>query len=155
MGFYNKNRLSDLLPWGITLAVLAAFAFYGIYYQPKHNPFQSQAHKIDLISSMRIHLLEAIEAEKNAVLAIDDEESKGYATKAQQAADEVEKIRKYIEPIIQQDGTQSESNSSMNLIPVGCNSENLTRPLKSGDPKHECKSWKNFHSLWQPVHSKP
>jgi hypothetical protein len=109
MDFYKKIRLSALLPWGITLALLIAFAFYGIYYQPKHNPFLSQAHKIELISSMRIHLLEAIEAEKNAVLAIDDEESKGYATKALQAADEVENIRKYIVPIIQQDGIQSES----------------------------------------------
>ena len=36
---------------------------------------------------MRIHLLEAIEAEKNAVLAITDEASEGFAAEARQAAD--------------------------------------------------------------------
>ena len=52
---------------------------------------------------MRIHLLEAIEAEKNAVLAITDEASEAFAAQARQAADGVESSRKEIESIIHQE----------------------------------------------------
>jgi hypothetical protein len=51
---------------------------------------------------MRIHLLETIEAEKNAVMAITDEESISFASQARQAADRVESGRKEIEAVIQQ-----------------------------------------------------
>ncbi|NOS73260.1 MAG: hypothetical protein HOP36_01715 [Methyloglobulus sp.] len=98
----TKRRLFAILPWVITLTVLGAFTLYGSLYKAGYNPFENQSIKSDLVSTMRIKLLEAIEAEKNAVLAITDEESGAFAVKARQATDHVEKNRKEIESIIQQ-----------------------------------------------------
>jgi Four helix bundle sensory module for signal transduction len=105
----TKRRLYALLPWVITLTVLGTFTYYGVIYKSGYNPFVTQPIKVDLVSSMRIHLLEAIEAEKNAVLAITDEESEAFAAQTRQAADSVEKKRKEIEPIIHQDKFQRET----------------------------------------------
>lgn len=105
----TKRRLYALLPWVITLTVLGAFTFYGVIYKSDYNPFVTQSIKVELVSSMRIHLLEAIEAEKNAVLAITDDESEAFAAQARQAAVTVEKKRKEIEPIIHQDKFQRET----------------------------------------------
>ena len=57
---------------------------------------------------MRINLLEATEAEKNAVMAITDEESENFAVQARQAADAVESSRKKIEGIILQENHPQE-----------------------------------------------
>jgi hypothetical protein len=92
----------------LTFAVLVAFTLYG-YYRESYNPFETKFIKVDLLSTMRIHLLEAIEAEKNAVLAITDEASEDFAAQARQAADGVESNRKEIEAIIHQDKLQRET----------------------------------------------
>jgi Four helix bundle sensory module for signal transduction len=96
----KTNRFYALLPWIITFGVLGAFTIYSSVYNVDSNPFEIKSVKDNLLSSMRIHLLEAIESEKNAVMAITDEESEAYAAKARQASDSVEKSRKEIEPII-------------------------------------------------------
>jgi hypothetical protein len=98
----TKKRLSVYLPWALTLAVLVVFTLYG-YYGESHIPFETKFIKVDLLSTMRIHFLEAIEAEKNAVLAITDEASEDFAAQARQAADSVESSRKEIETIIHQE----------------------------------------------------
>ena len=72
----TKRRLYVYLPWALLLAVLGASTFYGLIYRERSNPYETKFIKVDLLSTMRIHLLEAIEAEKNAVLAITDEASK-------------------------------------------------------------------------------
>ena len=90
------------LPWVLTFALLGAFTLYG-YYRGSFNPFETEFMKVNLLSTMRIHLLEAIEAEKNAVMAITDEASENFAARARQAADEVESSRKGVESIIQQE----------------------------------------------------
>ncbi len=90
------------LPWVLTLTLLGALALFG-YYRGSANPFETEFIKVDLLSTMRIHLLEAIEAEKNAVLAITDEASENFAVRARQAADDVESDRKKIEAIIHQE----------------------------------------------------
>lgn len=105
----TKRRLYATLPWLITFAVLAAFTLYGTIYKAGYNPFETQSIKGDLVSKMRIHLLEAIESEKNAVMAITDEESEEFAAKAHQATESVEKNRKEIESIIQQNEFQREA----------------------------------------------
>lgn len=105
----TKRRLYAILPWLITLTVLGAFTIYGSLYKTGYNPFKTQSIKSDLASKMRINLLEANAAEKNAVLAITDEESEAFATQARQAADNVEKSRNEIESIIHQDESQRET----------------------------------------------
>jgi len=89
------------LPWGLTLAILAAFSLllFG-YYGGNFNPFETQFKKVNLLSTMKIHLLEAVEAEKNAVLAITDEASEDFAALARQATGRVETRRQQIETLI-------------------------------------------------------
>ena len=104
----TERRLYIYLPWILTLVVLVAATLYG-YYGVSNNPFDTTFIKVDLLSTMRIHLLEAIEAEKNAVLAITDEASEGFAVQARQAADDVENNRKEIESIIYQEKLPQET----------------------------------------------
>ena len=98
----TKRKLYVYLPWILILVVLGAVTLYG-YYGESYNPFETKFMKVDLLSTMKIHLLEAIEAEKNAVLAITDEASEGFAAQARQAAEGVESSRKEIESIIHQE----------------------------------------------------
>jgi hypothetical protein len=99
----SKRKLYGFLPWALILAVLAAFSLVLYeYYGGVVNPFETHLKKANLLSTMRIHLLETIEAEKNAVMAITDEESIAFASQARQAADRVESSRKEIEAVIQQ-----------------------------------------------------
>ncbi len=95
----TKRKLWVYLPWVLMLFVLGAVSLYG-YYGERHNPFETKFIKVDLLSTMRRHLLEAIEAEKNAVLANTDEASEVFAAQARQAADSVESSRMEIEAII-------------------------------------------------------
>jgi hypothetical protein len=98
----ETRKFFNFLPWLLTFALLGAFALFS-YFRGNSNPFETELRKVDLLSTMRIHLLEAIEAEKNAILSITDEASKDFADRARQAADGVENSRKEIEAIIHQE----------------------------------------------------
>jgi hypothetical protein len=100
----KEKKPSVFLPWAVTLAVLAtaSFLLYN-YYGGFINPFEAQIKKTNLISAMRIHLLEATEAEKNAVLATTDEESKAFAAQARQAGSHVENSRQQLESLFRQE----------------------------------------------------
>ena len=104
----TTSRSYVFLPWVLTLTLLGALALFG-YYRGSSNPFETEFIKVDLLSTMRIHLLEAIEAEKNAVLAITDESSANFAVRARQASDEVESSRTKIEAIIHQEQVPQET----------------------------------------------
>ena len=103
------KRLYIYLPWVLLLAVLGASTLYGLIYKEGSSPFEATFIKNDLLATMRIHLLEAIEAEKNAVLAITDEASAAFAAQARGAADSVEQGRKQIESIIHQEKLPQET----------------------------------------------
>lgn len=104
----TTKRSYVLLPWILTFTLFGALAVFS-YYRGSHNPFVIEFIKDDLLSTMRIHLLEATEAEKNAVMAITDETSENFAVRARQAADEVESSRKKIEAIILQEKRPQET----------------------------------------------
>ncbi|MGZ5052880.1 MAG: MCP four helix bundle domain-containing protein [Methylobacter sp.] len=93
------KRFYVFLPWILTFILFGALAVFS-YYRGGHGPFVIEFIKDDLLSTMRIHLLEASEAEKNAVLATTDEASESFAGRARQAVDEVESSRKRIESIL-------------------------------------------------------
>jgi hypothetical protein len=99
----TKRKLYIYLPWLLLLVVLGAAALFGFIYREGSNPFETKFLKVDLLSTMRIHLLEAVEAEKNAVMAITDEASEAFAAQARKAVDGVESSRKEIESIIHQE----------------------------------------------------
>lgn len=98
-----KHKIIDFLPWILTIAALVTSMIIGLAYQEDSNLFAAKSNKVDLLSIMRIHLLEATEAEKNAVLAITDEASNDFAAQARQTTDRVESGRKEIESIIRRD----------------------------------------------------
>ena len=98
-----KRKISVYLPWVLTIIVLGAGTLYGLMYRESYNPFETKHIKVDLLSTMRIHLLEALEAEKNAVLAITDETSEDFAVRARQATESVENSRKEIESLLDQE----------------------------------------------------
>jgi chemoreceptor-like protein with four helix bundle sensory module len=98
-----------LLWWLITIILLTVI---GILYKDKITPLEADLKKIQIVSSVRIHLLEAIEAEKNAVLAVTDEESKTYADEARSASNKVENARRELAMIIQQSGTSKEQETA-------------------------------------------
>jgi hypothetical protein len=105
----TKGRVYVLLPWALLIAVLTAVTLFGLFYKVSSNPFETKFTKINLLSTMRIHLLEAIEAEKNAVLAFTDKDSETFAAQARQASDDVEVNRKEIESIIHQENLPHET----------------------------------------------
>ena len=99
----TERRLYVYLPWVLLFVVLGAVTLFGFIYRESFNPFETKFIKVDLLSTMRIHFLEAIEAQKNAVLAITDEASEDFAAQARKAADGVDSGRKEIESIILQE----------------------------------------------------
>jgi Four helix bundle sensory module for signal transduction len=106
---HTKSRLYASMPWVVTLVFMVSVTLYGVLYKPDFNPFKTQPIKAELVSSMRLHLHEASEAEKNAVMAITDEASEAYAGQAHQAADAVETNRKEIESLIKEGESQRET----------------------------------------------
>lgn len=107
----TRRKLSVLLPWVLPVVVLGIFTLIGFVYMQNTTPLERTYRKVELLSTMRIQLLEAIEAEKNAVLAITDEASAEFAARARRAVAGAEGSRKEIEAIIYQDKTPRETES--------------------------------------------
>jgi hypothetical protein len=105
----RRKKLFAFLPWALLFAVLAIFTLFGLINRQGSPPLETRLKKVGLLATMRIQLLEAIEAEKNAVLAITDEASEEFAARARQAAGGVENSRKEIESIIYQDKNPRET----------------------------------------------
>ena len=99
----KRNKIATILPWALLFAFLAVFTVIGLIKGPGLSPVETRLRKLEILAKLRIQMLEAIEAEKNAVLAITDEASEKYAAGARQAASGVENSRKEIESIINQD----------------------------------------------------
>ncbi len=71
-------------------------------------PLAREAKKIELVSGMQRDLLQSVEAEKSAVLAITDEESTTFANESKRASGEVERARLELHRLIELDGRPSE-----------------------------------------------
>ncbi len=70
-----------------------------------------KAERVDLVGRMELGLASASEAEKSAVLAITDEDSRAFADQARTATAGVERERKELEQLLTQGGTQAEKDS--------------------------------------------
>ena len=90
----------------LLLVFLVVFHFY-----QKQNPAEQLAFKasrVDLVSRMRLALASASEAEKSAVLAITDQDSRTFAGQARTAAVVVEQTRRELGELLKTGGTQGE-----------------------------------------------
>ncbi|WP_306548681.1 hypothetical protein [Desulfobulbus sp.] len=89
----DKERNAVIWGLGITIALLATFACIAKYYS---NPtslvdtYGNVAEKKAILSEMRIRLYESVEMEKNAVMALTDEQSRQFADQSRQASAGVE-----------------------------------------------------------------
>jgi hypothetical protein len=106
----DRMKFSTLLPWFIILMLVLALIFV-----MAKNPagekgvFETVIREDEIVSSLRVNLLRAAEAEKSAVLAITDEESRKFADQARLAAAAVEKARKELTPLVEQDHSAKET----------------------------------------------
>ncbi len=81
------------------------------HFQKEQNPalqLAFKARRVDLVSRMQLGLSSAAEAEKSAVMAITDQESKVFADQARAATAEVEQKRRELKDLLKTDGTQAE-----------------------------------------------
>ncbi len=81
------------------------------HFQKEQNPalqLAFKARRVDLVSRMQLGLSSAAEAEKSAVMAITDQESKVFADQARAATAEVEQKRRELKDLLKTNGTQAE-----------------------------------------------
>jgi hypothetical protein len=81
------------------------------HFQKEQNPARElafKAQRVDLVSRMQFALSSAAEAEKSAVMAITDRESKDFADQARAATAEVEQERRDLEELLKTGGTPAE-----------------------------------------------
>lgn len=98
-----KPGLRDLLWMGTGAAMLLAAIAVLEHGQGGENParkLEAKARKLALVDGMRYSLTAAAEAEKSAVLAVTDEESRLFAGQATTAADEVGRLRDSLEGLL-------------------------------------------------------
>ena len=99
------------LPWfalaaAILVALLAALVFFR--HDRDSRLFASKAGKVDLVTGMRAALSAASEAEKSALLATDDQDARGYVSRAHAATTEVEQKESELTTLLDQRGTRAE-----------------------------------------------
>ena len=95
----NHVRTSRFVPWMVVLLLFGVLSFLSVVYNPS-TTIQSFLQEDELLSAIRVNLLQTIEAEKNAVLATTDEASRDFADQARVAAAKVENDRQKLDAIV-------------------------------------------------------
>src|SRR5262249_39566349 len=101
----------DLVWMAVGAAVLLVFAALVVLFGQEPGPdaqLVSKTQRSDLVGRMQLGLAAASEAEKSAVLAITDEESRAFADQARSSTADVERQRKELAPLLERSGTQEE-----------------------------------------------
>jgi hypothetical protein len=116
--FYNtsrrvtmKPRLNDLLWLAAGAAIPLAFMLLVLRFHGEEKPAEQlalKAKRIELVAPIRLALATASEAEKSAVLATTDEESRTFADQARAAGAAAEQGRKDLDELLRTGGTQEE-----------------------------------------------
>lgn len=94
-------------------AIMLLLCLMVSFVQNKNNPTEQiafKARRIDLVSRMQLNLASSSEAEKSAVLAITDQDSKIFADQARAAAVEVERERLALAELLKTGGADDEVN---------------------------------------------
>jgi hypothetical protein len=107
----DSIKVRTLFPWFIILVLVLAFIFVSLKHRGGEggSAYETAIREDEIVSAMRLSLMKAAEAEKSAVLAVTDEESREFADKARLASAEVEKDRKELAPLIEQDNSTPET----------------------------------------------
>ena len=106
----NPIKPSAVLPWFISLLLVLALILVVVKQRSGQvGIFETIIRENEIVSTMRINLLRAAEAEKSAVLAVTDEQSQRFADQARLATISVDKARKQLSPLIEQDNSARET----------------------------------------------
>ncbi|MDR3556274.1 MAG: hypothetical protein P4L55_16090 [Syntrophobacteraceae bacterium] len=106
----DRMKVSTALPW--FLCVLLVFALLFLLVEQRGGQvavYEATVRENEILSTMRLNLLRAAEAEKSAVLAVTDEQSQRFADQARIAALQVDKARRELDPLIARDNSQRET----------------------------------------------
>ena len=94
---------------GVSILLLLGLVWLLFGREPGPNPqLARKAHQVDLVGRMQFDLASASEAEKSAVLAITDQESRAFADQARASTADVERERLELEELLNKDGTPGE-----------------------------------------------
>jgi hypothetical protein len=108
----GKGRSAVLWGIGICVGLLLFTVILNYYYPPMRlgDTYLNIAKKKEVLSQMRINLLESVEMEKNAVMAQTDEESQVFADQSLAASAAVEQDLKQLNSVIDAAPMQDERN---------------------------------------------
>ncbi len=104
----TQNKVwSQFLPWSLTLLLLGALLYFAAIYHPPTN-LELQENKTDISLKLLDNLQIAIEAEKNAVLSLNREESQNFVLQVNQAGKALETHRQALDKLTQIQSTPTE-----------------------------------------------
>jgi hypothetical protein len=106
-----KFSIKDFLWMAIGAFMLLLVMLVVLHFQTGKRPVEQLAFKakrVDLVARMRLNLASASEAEKSAVLAVTDQDSKTFADQAREATSEVEREHRELGELLEMGGTQNE-----------------------------------------------
>lgn len=98
----TANSWMRIFPWALSGVLVLAMLVTAVFVKPP-TPLGNYYDKTELLSNMRIHLLEASEAEKNAVLALQVKSAKEFVTQARQASQALEGERVKLSALVEQE----------------------------------------------------
>jgi hypothetical protein len=108
-----KFSIKDFLWMASGALMLLLVMLLVLHFQTGKRPVEQLAFKskrLDLVARMRLNLESASEAEKSAVLAVTDQDSKTFAEQSSAATSEVEQERNELGKLLAAGGTQNERN---------------------------------------------
>jgi hypothetical protein len=106
-----KLNIRDFLWMAAGAIFLFLVMLFVWHFQSGQRPIEqlaSRAGRVDLVAQMRLNLASASEAEKSAVLAVTDQDSKTFADQARAATSEVEMERNELRKLLTKSGSQNE-----------------------------------------------
>src|SRR5712672_3578197 len=83
---------------GIVLVVVVSIGACG-----RQPALLRQIEKLGLVNNIQRGLLESVDAEKSAVLAVTDEESKEFAAQSKRSAEEIDRLKAHLAELINED----------------------------------------------------
>ncbi len=110
---FPDGKIRSAVLWGIGISIVLLFIAISNYYNPPmslEDTYRNIIMKSELLSQMRVNLLKSVEMEKNAVMALTDEESQVFADQSLAAAAVVEQNLKQLNSLIDADPMQDERN---------------------------------------------
>lgn len=107
----SRPGIRDVLWMASGAAVFLLLTMTVLHFHKEENPAEQlafKARRIELVDRMRVALASASEAEKSAVLAITDEDSKVFADQARAANTVVEQAQQQLDELLRTGGTEKE-----------------------------------------------